>query len=202
ATGTVCNWVNSDDILMPGALRFVGETFALAELDWLGGGRLLKDTSGVVLELQLPWLSFWPRFLIGFPDFPQEATFFSKRVWDRVGGLDTSYDCVFDVAFFHRVLQASHAGALTRFPIGAMNTHAAQKTLSRPAGRVEYARLESEMYAGPLGYVLKRLTYSRFAPVLEAGMRLAMRPKGRRNYRLAQCDPLSGRVTLRAWDGV
>jgi glycosyltransferase involved in cell wall biosynthesis len=201
ATGTVCNWLNSDDILMPGAVRFVGEVFAIGELDWLGGGRLLKQPSGIVLEVQLPWLTHWPGFALGIPDFPQEATFFSKRIWDRVGGLDTSYDCVFDVDFFHRVLRATHAGALTRFPVGAMNSHAGQKTLRALSG-AEYQRLESVMFAGPLRYVVKRLTYSRLGNALLAGMRLAMRPHARRYYRIAHRDPLSGRVILRPLEGV
>lgn len=200
-TGDVCNWLNSDDLLMPGALRMIGETFALADLDWLSGGRLLKGPGGILMELQVPWVTQWPRYLIDLPDFPQETTFFSKRVWDRIGGVDPSYDCVFDVDFFHRMLRASQHGAFTRFALGAMNVHGAQKTLASNRGAVEYKRLESRMYAGPVRYALRRLTYSRFWGMLDAGLRVTLRGRGY-GYRLATVDPLSGRVRLRQWEGV
>jgi glycosyltransferase involved in cell wall biosynthesis len=199
-TGDVCNWLNSDDLLMPGALRVIGETFALSDLDWLSGGRLLKGQSGVLAELQAPWVTQWPRYLIDVPDFPQETTFFSKRVWNLVGGIDQSYDCVFDVDFFHRMLRASQKGAFTRCALGAMNAHAAQKTLTSPKGAVEYKRLEARMFAGPARYTIRRLTYSRFWGLLDAGLRVTMRARGR-GYQLAVVDPLSGRVKLQPWQG-
>ena len=201
-TGDVCNWLNSDDILMPGALRFVGEVMAAGEFDWVAGGRVLKSPDGVALELQTPWLTQWPQFVLGAPDFPQESTFFSRRLWETVGGVDEGLECLFDVAFFARALRASQRGVLTRFAIGAMNSHALQKTLARrDVGAREYLRVRNEIYSGPLRRVVERLTYSRFWPLVDAGLRLGLRPLARR-YQIAFIDPMTNRLRLQRWEGV
>jgi hypothetical protein len=78
--------------------------------------------------MQLPWPSVWPMYALGFPDFPQDATFFTREIWHACGPLDARLNYMFDVAFFAKALRQAGQTMLTRFPISVMQVHPGQKT--------------------------------------------------------------------------
>lgn len=121
-------YVNSDDLLMPGALAFVGDYFARhPEVDAVYGHRILIDAEGLEVGR---WTS--PRRAcddLRHQDLiPQETLFWRRRLWDRVGGIDPSFQFALD---WDLLLRFEAAGArIVRLPwfLGLFRLHAEQKT--------------------------------------------------------------------------
>ncbi len=89
-------YLNSDDILMPGAARFVAEYFAQhPEIDVVYGHRVLIDEQGSEVGR---WVTPRPACddLRLFDFVPQETLFWRRRIWDRVGGIDASFKFALD----------------------------------------------------------------------------------------------------------
>ena len=128
-TGDIMGWINSDDILLPGALAFVARYFSLnPHIDVVYGHRLLIDEHDAEIGT---WLM--PRHedsILYWADFiPQETMFWRRRIWDRAGGrIDESFQFAMD---WELILRFHHAGAkfarLPRF-LGGFRVHANQKT--------------------------------------------------------------------------
>ena len=93
ATGEVLTWLNSDDVLLPGALPLIGETLArFPEIVWLTGLPANIDASGRLAEIGLPTTGRFRPFIqrgwyhgraLGF--IRQEGTFWRRNLWERVG---------------------------------------------------------------------------------------------------------------------
>ena len=127
-------YLNSDDLLMPGAARFVADYFARhPEVDVVYGHRVLIDEDGREVGR---WLA--PRRScddLRMQDLvPQETLFWRKRIWDRVGGIDPSFQFALD---WDLLLRFAAAGArIARLPwfLGLFRLHPHQKS-RRPAWR-------------------------------------------------------------------
>jgi hypothetical protein len=127
----VMAYLNSDDLLLPGALRFVGEYFARRpEVDAVYGHRIIIDDAGLETGR---W--YTPRttmqYLRLYDLVAQETLFWRRRLWDRIGGIDPSFQFALDWDF---LLRAHAAGArMVRLPwfLGAFRVHSLQKTQAR-----------------------------------------------------------------------
>lgn len=87
ATGDFCTWVNSDDILLPGALKKVSRVIeTYPEIDWIAGNTLFIDTENCIthcshLPRQSTLLATWGMLSVGGP-----STFFSRSIYNRSRG--------------------------------------------------------------------------------------------------------------------
>jgi GT2 family glycosyltransferase len=121
-------YLNSDDVLMPGALRFVAAYFARhPEVDFVYGHRILIDEQGDEVGR---WIT--PRIpcdeLRLHDTVPQECLFWRRRIYDAVGGLDPSFHFCLD---WDLLLRFREAGArMARLPwfLGMFRLHPRQKT--------------------------------------------------------------------------
>ena len=151
-TGEVMGWLNSDDLLLPGALACVGSYFAThPETDVVYGHRLLIDENdGEIGAWILPRHDDLALTLADF--VPQETLFWRRRVWEATGCcLDGSYGYALD---WELLLRFRSAGArMVRLPrlIGAFRVHAAQRTSAeRALGLEEMARLRERGHDQPV----------------------------------------------------
>lgn len=141
--GEVMAWLNSDDLLLPGALRFVGAYFAAhPDVDVVYGHRLLIDEKDEEIGQWIvpPYCSEALRY---FDYVPQETLFWRRSLWEKVGGLDESFQFALD---WDILLRFRAAGArFVRLPyfLGAFRIHPDQKTSTRIAdsGRKEMRQL-------------------------------------------------------------
>lgn len=170
ASGEIFAWLNSDDLLLPGALAYVARYFARRpQVDLVYGHRLLIDESDAEIGLwALPPHS--PAALRWLDLIPQETAFWRRDLWQRLGGLRDDLDTAFDWDFFRR---AEAAGArIVRLPrfLGAMRQHPQQKTKRRE--REAFAEQEAirradgiaalsrdELRRRLLGHLLRSLPY-------------------------------------------
>jgi glycosyltransferase involved in cell wall biosynthesis len=124
----VMAWINSDDYYLLGALTFVADYFAgHPEVDVVYGHRILVD--GNSAEIGRWFLPQHDSEVLRLNDFvPQETLFWRRRIWDGVGGIDTSFKFAMD---WDLLLRFQAAGAkIVRVPyfLACFRVHPTQKT--------------------------------------------------------------------------
>jgi len=134
ASGEILAYLNSDDLLLPGALDAVAGFFGdNPDVDVVYGHRMLIDEHDQEVGLWI--LPPHADMAILWADYvPQETLFWRRRIWDRVGScLNEKFTFAMD---WELLLRFREAGAkFARIPrfIGAFRIHTQQKTLSRMA---------------------------------------------------------------------
>ncbi len=129
-SGEIMAYLNSDDLLLPGALFAVAAYFrAHPNVDVVYGHRVVIDRHGD--ELGRWVLPPHDTEALKWADYvPQETLFWRRRIWDRVGGIDESFRFAMD---WDLILRFQDAGAkfhrLGRF-LGAFRVHHESKTVS------------------------------------------------------------------------
>ena len=125
----IMGWINSDDILMPGALHAVGGFFAdHPDVDVVYGHRVLIDENDAEIGRWI--MPPHDDDVLSWADFvPQETLFWRRGIWDKVGArIDESFRFAMDWDLIVRFREAGARFArLPRF-IGGFRIHPHQKT--------------------------------------------------------------------------
>lgn len=146
-TGEIMAYLNSDDILLPGALHYIGDYFTKhPEVDVIYGHRVLMDENDQEIGRWI--LPPHSSDILSWADYiPQETLFWRRRIWEKVGGkIDESFQFAMD---WDLLLRFREAGAkfvrLPRF-LGAFRVHQHQKTSSQIShtGMEEMKRLREK----------------------------------------------------------
>lgn len=121
ATGDILMWLNSDDMLMPNTLYFIAQQYQnngdgiyfgnCIHFEQLNTGNIRASGSEVFLNHKST-----PLTLVDY--IIQPSSFWSNKVWESIGSLNTSYNYVFDWDWFLRAYQKE------------IKFHALSKTLS------------------------------------------------------------------------
>ncbi len=101
ASGDILCWLNSDDMFIPGSLDKIAEIFSHnSEIDVIVGNLVVVDREGIEVGM-------WPRRKMSNLDWlslpqaiGQPATFFTRRAYDLVGGLDPQFEYSMDYDLF------------------------------------------------------------------------------------------------------
>lgn len=132
ATGEVLGYLNSDDVLRPGALAAVGEAFASdPELLFVWGRAAYVDEAGNAVS---PYLAR-PDAIERLADacfIAQPAAFFRRRVWEEVGPFDASLHHTMDYDYWLRIA-AKYPADRTKFldrELAGCRMHADAKTVA------------------------------------------------------------------------
>ena len=112
ATGDVVGWVNSDDVLLPGALARVAAAF-----DGDPGAEWVHGRCRIIDEHDQPvrrWISFYKHYRSRTHTFSnlltenyvsQMTAFWRRSVHDQIGYLDPEYDLAFDYDLFLKLAE-------------------------------------------------------------------------------------------------
>ncbi len=149
-TGEIMGYLNSDDLLLSGALHAVAKYFeSHPDVDVVYGHRVLIDKVGYEIGR---WVL--PRHddeMLKWADYiPQETMFWRRRIWDKVGGIDESFRFAMD---WDLLLRFQAAGAkMVRLPrfLGAFRLHTSSKTMNvvTSNGVEEMGRLRQRVHGG------------------------------------------------------
>jgi glycosyltransferase involved in cell wall biosynthesis len=94
ASGDIFSWLNADDIYYPWSFEKVAETMRTGETQWITGiPTWIQDKSTIP---KIGYVKVYPKFLInygyahgeGWGFIQQESTFFSRKLYMKVGGID------------------------------------------------------------------------------------------------------------------
>jgi glycosyltransferase involved in cell wall biosynthesis len=129
-TGEVMGWLNSDDVLLPGALWHIADTFAARpEADFVTGMRHTIDEHSA-------WTSNWLRdrpsahYLRHYCVLAQETTYWRRRAWDALGPLDETFQFAMDYEYWLRAVSRDMQLAFIPHYIGAFREYATSKSFS------------------------------------------------------------------------
>ena len=150
-TGRILSWLNSDDLLMPGALQAVAK---LAEKNpqataWIGQCHRI-DPQGWLLTTVVPRgltrdkLADWGHR--GW--FYQPSCFFSATAWHKVGPIDESLHFALDLDLWLRLVGAGEFASM-RHVLSAATIHPRAKTQAQRAAMHKEIRLVQRKH----GYV-------------------------------------------------
>ena len=103
ARGEWLFWLNADDVLLPGALKKVRELINHVErVDWIAGDAVYIDEQGIIKDVRTDakWRSWFGGKMSVWTGGP--SAFFSRSLWERLGGFDTSLKYVMDIDLWTR----------------------------------------------------------------------------------------------------
>lgn len=133
ATGEIMNWINSDDLLFPGALHRIANRYRQfrGKVHLMVGEHARISENGKILRISSPpspKAMSLRNFII---PIGQQSTFFTRRTLDLVGYLNEDLHAIMDMDFYARIL--SQGGSLVRIRglVGAIRNHAEAKGFAR-----------------------------------------------------------------------
>lgn len=136
-TGTIANWVNSDDVLMPGALHRIASAFR-------GGpvvGSIIKGESYGQPGDEEGFPGISAEAILLQCTLPQPAIWMPVESMAKAGEILTKYDLSFDVDYLVRLFAVAPPPTFTNSPLVYFRLHDSSKTMTRPTG----FELESRM---------------------------------------------------------
>lgn len=138
-SGDILCWINSDDLLAPGAVRRVRDAFAAhPEWDVITGYSVFLDEQGVITQVNRIgresrwWLS------LGVLHVCQQTCSFRRSLYERAGGIDTALHCMLDTDLWLRFFAAGARWGHVPAVLGGFRLHDLMK------GRTWLRRYEEE----------------------------------------------------------
>ena len=130
STGTILAYINSDDFYEPHALETAATAFMRPERpQLLTGDCIIFDEKRVKRTFEAFWPEHIGHLLKPFGStFAQPAAFWSRAVYEQVGGFDESLHYAFDREFFLKIGLAGTAPLIMRKPLARYRDHPATKT--------------------------------------------------------------------------
>ncbi|MDH4316868.1 MAG: glycosyltransferase [Desulfobulbaceae bacterium] len=155
ATGDILTWLNSDDMLAPGALAAIAMAFDTSNADLVAGicklfleGREFAShlTSCPDGPLKLTELLDMEHYWQAGMYFYQPEVMFSRELWERAGGyVDESLHFCMDCELFLRFSKHDANLHVIGHPVAWFRYHEAQKTNDTNASPDEFKRVCREM---------------------------------------------------------
>lgn len=131
ASGDILCWLNSDDYFLPGALRRVADRFAAdpAVRFVVGAGDVISKDHGFLRHI--PALPMTEATLLNWKNdqwVMQQCCFWSRSLWQEVGGVDENLHLLMDYDLWFRLSRATEA-ALIAEKLAVMRYHPDVKTV-------------------------------------------------------------------------
>jgi glycosyltransferase involved in cell wall biosynthesis len=142
-TGEIMAYLNSDDLLAPGALDFAARYLTEhPEVDAIYSHRVFIDEENVVTRYWiLPPHHSW--MMERWDYIPQETCFWRRRIYEKVGGIDKSFQFALDYDLFVRFMREGRMERVNRF-LGAFREHPSSKTSQQEGAHPEVDRVYQE----------------------------------------------------------
>lgn len=151
ANGELMNWLNSDDLLCPGALAAIAQAHAQTGASLIVGedNHFTTDATQPVARFKPSGYSFPDclRFWDGRFRYHQPCTYFTRALYQSVGGLDASLHYAMDYDLYCRMLAVP--GCQVQFleeAISAFRLHEDAKTSRAKAAFIREMRAISQRY--------------------------------------------------------
>jgi glycosyltransferase involved in cell wall biosynthesis len=125
ATGDIMNWINSDDLLFPGALKRVVDCFLRhkGEVHLMTGEHARITVDGKILKISSPASRRAMSLRNLIMPIGQQSSFFTQRALDLVGLLNEDLHAIMDMDFYERILGRGGKFARFRGLVGAIRNH-------------------------------------------------------------------------------
>lgn len=187
AGGQYFCWVNSGDLLLDGALDRARSALHETQADLIFGDDLLIDNQGSVLQVSNGHATDLRAMMLYAGWTPlQESCFWTRAVYERVGGIDSSVKYAADYDFFLRVSMSGRCQYLAVI-FGAFRRHEGQLSISK----MELYKAEREKCRAR---ELDVLPTNLLLPLVNAYHWIKVRWRVRMNARKRNMDHLRGKA--------
>jgi len=132
STGELFNWINSDDVLFPGALHRIARAYRRhpEAAVIIGGHARADERRGVFIASTAPSRrAIIPRGWV--MPIGQQSAFVASAVFARVGGVREDLHCIMDTELYYRILTGGGKLVRIRGLIGLIREHPECKGLAR-----------------------------------------------------------------------
>ncbi|MCY7291411.1 MAG: glycosyltransferase [Ferruginibacter sp.] len=138
SSGDILCWINSDDLLKPGALEFVARSFPDISIPaWLIGSSEIIDSASKLIKLRTPENTTFERVLMWNDNwFPQQSTFWTRPMWNAVSKLDESLHYAMDFALWLNMFEVAKP-LLTKELLSSYRYQENAKCLTQPSKALE-----------------------------------------------------------------
>ncbi len=170
-TGDVVGWVNSDDVLLPGALDRVARAFAAnPKLEWVHGRCVIIDEHDREIR---HLVSLYKHFRSRHHSFAnlltenyvsQMTAFWRRAVHDEIGYLDPTFDLAFDYDLFLRLARRSDPVYFDD-PIACFRMYDTSKSGAGYVAQVDQANVIAARYMTPTPWMRARM-YAKKAAIV------------------------------------
>ncbi len=135
ATGDLLTWVNSDDVLLPGALKRIAESKARHPgCEWFTGKIIRINNDSRIIDFKGAGRPRTFLCRMGVTPIHAPSSFFSKRLYDAVGGMDTALYYMMDIDLWWKFLGTPFLPKLVNHYLYGFRIHAGSKTTAGLAG--------------------------------------------------------------------
>lgn len=128
ATGDIVGWINSDDVLLPGALKQIGAYYIKnPSTDFLNGLTIQIDKNDNIIRfIHIIMNKFF--FEHGCYNISQQGMFWKRDLFQKIGFLDDSFHATMDMEWLIRNYENHSKIRLLNNYIGAIRIHENTKT--------------------------------------------------------------------------
>ena len=147
ATGDLLGWVNSDDVLLPGALHSIAQAYISdPEGGLFGGNYLLIDQNSRIIRCkrhpaEAAWFAQRGLFIVNQP-----GSFFKRQDYEAVGGLNVDLNYVMDTDLYIRMLANGTRYVYVNAWLSGFRKHAMAKTVAETAKTRRESKLARRQY--------------------------------------------------------
>jgi glycosyltransferase involved in cell wall biosynthesis len=173
ATGEILAWINSDDVLCPGALARVALAFAAHPgTEWLHGRCQVADEDDRVVRR---WISLYKHVrclrysfdsLLAENYVSQMTVFWRRAAWDAVGPLDPSLRFAFDYDLWLKLARRGPPVYLGEAPLACFRWYETSKSGAEFGRQFEEDAAVTARYAGGRSWIMLRKRATNRAIVL------------------------------------
>lgn len=156
ATGELITWLNSDDMLAPGALHMAALTYLKQDCDLVAGIaithddrkiKMIKKPKGRQHDFTVETLAdighYWGKGYF----FIQPEVIFTRRAWEKAGAkVDENLKYTMDCDLWFRMAQTGASLEVISWPIAFFRLHPGQKTANCIASLMEAIKLRNQYY--------------------------------------------------------
>ncbi|HZP68452.1 MAG TPA: glycosyltransferase family 2 protein [Pseudolabrys sp.] len=128
ASGDLLCWINAGDLLLDGALAKVRELFGAGDIDMVFGDDFYIDEKSRVVRLSRGFVKNLPAAMLHGGWTPlQDACFWTRDIYQRVGGIDPNLCLAADYDLFLRIAREGRTRHVP-FVFSAFRRHPGQKS--------------------------------------------------------------------------
>ncbi len=140
ATGEILAWINSDDTYLPASLHYVAEQYRKHKFDFIYADCILTDINNKPFKRAKSHYTNYKAQAWGIVPIYQPSCFWSRKIFDTVGGLNPDFHVTMDGDLFYRILKNSNKTIRSNKVLSTFRIHPNQSCSWAPQGRYQQER--------------------------------------------------------------
>ncbi len=140
ATGEILAWLNSDDTYLPETFKYVATQYKKNKFDFLYADCHITDIDNKLINRAKSYYTNYKYQAWGIVPVYQPSCFWSKEIFDKIGGLNPDFHVTMDGDLFYRILKYCKNPVRKNRALSTFRIHPGQSGSWAPQGRYQQER--------------------------------------------------------------